>query len=162
MDLRVSPAPPSDCMWGPAGCPGRSCVSIQGRGPTPRTAPSGSHTAGHSRSELSRLRWFLSLGHLRTGSPRSGRLYLFRERVAGQRKRHINMLFILWKKVLGCRVSNAVCIMFQIFHLIKRVWSVWNVLDQINARCSSVPSPDLWSHCRVTKQTWTKRNEKKV
>lgn len=80
MDSRVSHVPPADCMWGPAGCPGQSGESTQGRGPAPHRALSGWYTAGHSRSGLSHLRWFLSHGCLMTGSLRSGHLYLFRER----------------------------------------------------------------------------------
>lgn len=80
MDLRVSRGPPSGCTWGPAGCPGQSDASTQGRGPTPHTAPSCWCTAGHSRSGLWRPHWFLSLDHLKRRWPRSGRLYLLGER----------------------------------------------------------------------------------
>ena len=88
VNSHASLVPPSSCKWGPAGCPGRSGASTRGRGPAPRTAPSGWCTAGRSRSELSRPRWFLSLGHLRTGSPRWGRLYLLRQRRGQVRSRH--------------------------------------------------------------------------
>lgn len=88
VNSHASLVPPSSCKWGPAGCPGRSGASTQGRGPAPRTAPSGWCTAGRSRSELSRPHWFLSLGHLRTGSPRWGRLYLLRHRRGQGRSRH--------------------------------------------------------------------------
>ncbi len=141
MDLRVSHVPPSGCMWGPAGCPGRSDVSIQGRGPTPRTAPSSWYTAGHSRSGLSRPHWFLSLGRLRTGSPRLGRLYLIRER-HGQGRSEQRSQHNVYSLVKGVEDADSVeplhvshLPFIKVFLREYSGWStqVWGALEQLDS-----------------------------
>lgn len=102
MDSRVPRVPLSGCTWGPAGCPGRSGESTQDRGPTPHRVLSGWYTAGHSRSGLSHLHWFLLPGYPRTGLLRSGHLYLLRQRESEMvRKRGDSIMYTVVKGVRG-------------------------------------------------------------
>lgn len=113
MDSHVSHVPLSSCMWGLAGCPVQSGESTPGKGPAPHKVPSSWHTAGHSRSALSHLHWFLSLGHLRTDLPRSGLLYLHREKsMMGVRKRVTAQCLFSCKKGWGCRLCFR-CSIYQ-------------------------------------------------